>query len=968
MREGGEKFPFEIQKQRDELAQEIRNIRKERDVKRKKAGTLKSKVLGRTEKITQEAEDFNVEARSRLTRGKETIQRALESYEFGLQDLESVWTDHNLIRWYYKHFRGNSEVHPVATDTFIDKSKDEYNAAWLSRELVQNFVDHNPKQPGTLNGVSVQREILEDKKTIRYTITGEWPFEDPTGIISPHSEKPTEFHTAGGNGIGLKQTAIRYLRDFGIKRFDIQGENWVASYELADADEINKALEQASAKAKQPVARAMRHDWLIAKLKPVEQQGKVVYVVETDNPEVIAALNQLDNIGVSEKNEFLQNPDFVNAKGLIKWLPPAEGKEQKGRLFINGQVMNYGAKGQSAENYWVGPEYVTIQLNSIPYKMSIDRPPVQSYELNMYMSELIRSMTIEQIIEQLQKAEPIWSAVDERQAGGLVVVEALVNQLRFNSKYDKEEFEKYFAGKRYLAKDSSLTTAQEQDLEKQGYTLCPAYFEHIGMTKAGSKLGSLELAANQRPNTFRANSGIEKVAEESGIQVTYEELGDLEPEQLLMLMRERFSSANPEIILNESNPNVVRIKLKVDLPKELLSRIISSPRTDAQKLLHFLRGVAFTGLDKQIFRRIFLAQGEYVTTFDSQFDPATEGYVLYVRNIKAPSEGVFIEFELSEEYAQLRDILTKEQKKVEVQAKPPEVVSAKPPEEIAVEKIIPEGAQPPKKSVEVVVKERELKLSEEQLNALEKVVLGIKSAIEQLEKATQKAQPESGSTEKSRIKKYREWRDSEEAIKIAQENAGYISGRDLSEIVSAYNQAEVPIAVGQVEAGEKEKRAISELESLKDKLETVINRLNPDGEIDDFEIVLDPQERQLAQLGLLRIYSYLATGAVIKNRLFLYKGTGATGINFGKEAIGIHEKELDQSFLEAYGIFTHELAHNEHMDHDVGFMTTMEALFLETNKKLTEIALKAKSGEDLTDDEETILSIVEKWDKLRNVR
>jgi hypothetical protein len=966
MREGGEKFPFEVQKQRDKLAREIRDVRKERDARRKEAGTLKSKVLGRTEKLTQEAEGLNVEARRRLEKGKETIQRALESYRLDLQESESVGTDHNLIRWYYKHFKGNPEVHPVATDTFIDKSKEEYNAAWLSRELVQNFVDHNPKQPGTLNGVSVQREILEDGKTVRYTITGEWPLEDPTGIISPHSEKPTEFHTAGGNGIGLKQTAIRYLRDFGVKRFDIQGENWVASYELARADEINKALKRVSAKAKQPVARAMRHDWLIAKLKPVEQQGKVIYIIETDNPEVIAALDQLDNIGVSKKNEFLQNPDFVNAKGLIKWLPPVEGKEQRGRLFINGQVMNYGSKGQSAENYWVGPEYVTIQLNNISYKMSIDRPPVQSYELKMYISELIRSMTVEQILEQLQKSEPIWSVVDDMRAGGLVVVEALVNRLCFNSKYDKKDFEKYFAGKRYLARDISLTPAQEQDLQKQGYTLCPAYFERIGMTKAGSKLGSLELAANQRPNTFRANSGIEKVAEESGIQVTYEEFGELKPEQLLTLIRDRLASARPEIILNEANPNIIRIKLNVDLPKELLSRIISHPKTDAQKILHFLRGVAFYGLDKKIFKRIFLAQGEYVTTFDTQFDFATATDTLYVRNTKAPTEGVFVEFELSEKHARLREILMREQKKPGVQEKPAEVLEPKQPEEPAA--LAQEGAQPPKKKMEVVIKERELKLTEEQLNALERVVPGIKSAISQLEEATQKAQPEPGSTEKSRMEKYREWRDSEEAIKIAQENAGYINGKALSEIVAAYNQAEVPIAVGRVKAGEEEKRAISELESLRGKLETVINRLNPDGEIDDFEMVFNPEERQLAQLGLLRIYSYLATGAAIKNRLFLFRGTGARGINFGKEAIGIHEKELDQSFLEAYGIFTHELAHNEHMDHDVGFMVTMEALFLETNKKLTEIALKAKSGEDLTDDEETILSIVEKWDRLRNIR
>lgn len=325
-----------------------------------------------------------------------------------------------------------------------------------------------------------------------------------------------------------------------------------------------------------------------------------------------------------------------------------------------------------------------------------------------------------------------------------------------------------------------------------------------------------------------------------------------------------------------------------------------------------------------------------------------------------------MEFEFSEKYAHLRDIVIKEQKKTEVQQKSQELLESKISGEIS-EVVKPKSKELPQKSVEVVIKEKELKLTENELNALEEVVPGIKSAIEQLEEATKKSRPKPDSTEKSRIEKYREWRDSEKAIEIAQENAGYINGRSLSEIVSAYNQAGIPIAVGKIRAENEEKKAILELESLKNKLGMVINRLNPDGEIDDFEIVLNPQERQLAQLGLLRIYSYLTTGITIKNRLFLFKGTGVTGINFLKESIGIHEKELDQSFLEAYGIFTHELAHNEHMDHDVGFMNTMEALFLETNKKLTEIALKARNGEDLTDDEETILSIVEKWDRLRNI-
>ena len=236
------KYPFEVQQQRDDLAEEIKATRQESIAKRKESKGLKSRITGKSEELSEQAEALKEKARVQLEKGKAAIETALERHQLGIEDLESVGTDHNLIRWYYKKFRGQ-EVHPVATDTFIDKSREEYNAAWLSRELVQNFIDHNPQAPGTLNGVRVNREVLPDKKT-RFTITGEWPFTDPTGIISPHSEKPTDTHTAGGNGIGLKQTAIRYLRDFAVSRFEIHGENWVAKYELANAAQLNQNIDK----------------------------------------------------------------------------------------------------------------------------------------------------------------------------------------------------------------------------------------------------------------------------------------------------------------------------------------------------------------------------------------------------------------------------------------------------------------------------------------------------------------------------------------------------------------------------------------------------------------------------------------------------------------------------------------------------------------------------------------------------
>lgn len=952
------KYPSEVQEQRDSLAEEVTATRRESTAKRKESEGLKSRITGRSKELSEQAIALKEKAREQLEKGKAIIEAALERHQLGIEDLESVGTDHNLIRWYYKKFRGQ-EVHPVATDTFIDKSREEYNAAWLSRELVQNFIDHNPQEPGTLNGVRVDREALPDGK-IRFTITGEWPFPDPTGIISPHSEKPIDTYTAGGNGIGLKQTAIRYLRDFGVSRFEIHGENWVANYELANASQLNQDIDKTFQKAKKPTTRTMRHDWLIAGLKANGEHGKNLYIIETENPEVIAALDQFEELGVCDSNKYLQNPDFKNDNGVIKWLSPVAGQgPPRGRLFINGQVMNYGAKGKTSEDYWVGPEYVTVQLNNTDYKMSVDRPPIQSYELNRYMSHLVQSMTVEQTLDQIRLSEPIWSADVDSTSGAMVLVGSLVRNLRFNAKYKKEDFVNLFSDKKYLATDRSLSKAQEEDLRKQGYTLCPDFFEYLGMPKASSRLSNLEMATNQKPDSYKANSGLEKIAEESGIQVAYEDLSKLKPEQLMVAIKQKIRENGFEIVFNPDRPNNVRIKLNIDLPKELLSRVLPNPKTDVQKLLYFFRGVAFSGLDQRIFKKIYLAQGDYVTTFDTNFDSALEESTLFVRNLKASSdEGVFVEIELDEEHSDLQALLKNGDTTISPKPSTPVPVVEQP--------ISSETDKPDiQKNVPVVTKRKEPVLTDIQLDDLEKTIPGIKSAVQKLQGITDKTKPEENG-EKSRMEKYKEWRDSTQANQLAEESAGYVTGKTIGEIVSTYNKAEIPVVQVVGGAEEKHTKTLSELKGLKDTLEAAIKKMNPDGEVQNFEMVFNPQPRQLAQLGLLRIYAYLTSGVVIENKLFVFRGTGATGINMSREAIGIHEKELDQSFLEAVGIFTHELAHNEHMDHDVGFMTTMEALFLETNRRLTEIALKARNGESLNENEDLILSVVQKWDELRN--
>ncbi|MCD4704957.1 hypothetical protein K8R66_02670 [bacterium] len=580
-------------------------------------------------------------------------------------EIEGVVTDQKLLGWYYRKFK-KKDTQPVATDKFMYKSKDEYNSAWLAREIVQNFVDENEESPYTLDGVEISSQIIdEETNTVRFTIRGNWEFEDPTGLTSLHSAKTEKRKTAGGNGIGLKQVALRYLRDFGIENFEIQGENWTVNYRLAKKDEINQKLEN------EKYTERLKHDWLVADIKRSENQGQCTYVIDTNNEEVIKVLQELPNLGVSETNIFLKDPDFKNEKGALKWLPITDGdRNVQGRLFINGQVMNFKDKGKTSEDYWKGPELVTIQLNDVDYQMSIDRPPINAFDLGRYVSGLIESMSKDELLEQLQKSEHIWSEVfdssySSNRRGCFVVIEAMVKGLFWSSEYNEVDFASYFGDKKYLCWDYGVSDNQIESLEKQGFIICSSYFEQIGMPKASSELDSLEAASNEKPQSPQYR--LEKIAEEYGFTVACEKIDVKDPQKFLQSIKEKLSAHTIRIEAREERPNAFRIYLNVEFPKNLLFHQLPIPKTEEQKLLHYLRSVVFVGLGDKIFEKVFTFSGEYITTFDTQYDSVTGENNLLARNVKCSGDqGIFLEFELPQELVEgfkaslIRDSLKQE--------------------------------------------------------------------------------------------------------------------------------------------------------------------------------------------------------------------------------------------------------------------------------------------------------------------
>lgn len=952
-------------------------------------------------------------------------------------EFEGVITDSRLVRHFYK-LQGH-DVDPIATDKFLNKSKAAYNESWLSREIVQNFVDANEAHRGTLDGVGFTSQQQPDG-TILFIIKGNWPFKDSTGITHLDSNKTDDIQTAGGNGIGLKQVAIRFLRDFGVETFEIQGEGWTVNYELAKAADINQKW---SSRPDIVPRYQVEHDWLLADIKNSQNAGSCAYVIKTGNPQVIDALKQLPYLGVSEKNPYLQNLDYKNEFGAIKWLPKGTSPSES-RLFVNGQVMNYQDTGKTAQDYWRGPGVVTIQLNNLSYQMSIDRPPISPYILSNYIGKFVEKMSKDDLTGQIKQSEYLWAgSTDSSSAayrgyrdGAFVVVEKMVDKLFYQTRYQKEQFKEVFGDKKYLAWDN-ISEQQARELEEKGYILCPDYFAKIGMAKASAELKSAETVSDQKP---KSNSyEMMKIAQECGISVGYEDLSEIKtPQDFFQIIKNGLAGRNTTIE-ERKKPNTVRIKLNGKIDEDLLFHPLLKPRTDDQKFVHFLRGVALYGLDSNIFKDIYTSQGEYVTTFSVDEDYVADEKILMARNINNPNnEGVFMEIELDEKYyaeflaamkgtasnpttqheekPQSTDESTQDAPQIgekgitssETEAQQNldvvtgkllegkqwteeeerlyrEAIKRNPQDLSEAEKAViakrqrlaqefeainieqPEKPDLQKKGETV---EKEVQMSEAEkarLAQIETLLPGITQTVNQLDTLIPRHTIEE-SPEESPFKKYLEWRNSPDFYGKLGDNSQYLNGRHLLDILNEQDQAEIPT----LNATRSESPGPTEtiMSALKSKLESIASRMATDEghTVDEFELVTQPTENQLAQLGLLRMYAQIGTGVALPNDLFIYKGTGSKGINLGQKAIGLHESLFTVQFSEAARTFTHEIAHNEpdpDGPHENLFRHTMESLFAATIDRVTTIATKQATGQSITQEDTILIDIRQQWEQIR---
>jgi hypothetical protein len=845
-----------------------------------------------------------------------------------LAELEqNVISDQLLLQWYFRRLGMNQQI--VASTSFLAKSSDTYNnPEWLAREIAQNFVDHNPVAPETINGVEM---TVVPGEPSEFTIVGRWPYDNPSALFSPHSEKPKR-HTGGGNGVAMKQISMICLRDMGVSEFSVYGTDWHVQYNIVPAQLVNDRLTSWG------VAHTVSTDWLCALVRKTEPRNHCMYRIVTDNSEMMDAFSAIPFITVGDQNPFLRSPTFSNENGALVW---HKDNPQQGRIFINGQAMRYDQRefneGETRD-YWGSLGGVSIRLNDLDYEMSIDRPPMQNYLLSRYTKSLLDTMSTDDLFSQLAESRFLWEGYtksDWSQKGSVEIVEAIVSTLQYRGDYDQSRFAEAF-GEKMLA--CNISEREQKKLQKDGYIFCPKFFSRIGVPEASTLLKDEHEPRNNRPRPTDYDA--EAAASGIGIVVGRAESSFKDALARLKKLGGSLYFDNGEYV----------ITMPQEINEKLLSHPLHTPTTRSQQGLYALRTVIGAGLEECIIEDVVTSHSGIITTYSLADDPILGNSELWIRNTKAlTSEGIEFRFKSEENIEELwAPSHWWSRKKEEVSALP---VRAKE---------IPSPDEEPERVVQRDEYRREFHMGERLAGyaraAMVVATIGLAGfAVKQLDFSGLRNVslgdlfPESPKVEQpgKDFDIYAQWR----------EISGYGSptdgkGLSLRDIISQYEQADIPA------------------DSKREKMSEAIAKWmaaapQQDHDIENFAIVQQPTPTELQQLALLRDTFQARTGYHIPNKLFIFTGNGTKGVNMGRESIGLHRGLFETEFEEAYTVLNHEVAHNYLSEHDEEFERTTRALFGRSNAKQSDLLLRLRQRQPIAPYENAVILAPYQWEVLR---
>ncbi|NQY80147.1 MAG: hypothetical protein HRT47_07535 [Candidatus Caenarcaniphilales bacterium] len=831
--------------------------------------------------------------------------------------------------------------HIVKSGKFMAKSSHErYGAEWVAREIVQNFIDHNVgKNKGTLNNVQFT-EIKNNDNTSTFIIEGNWPINNSTGLTEDFSDGKAD-NSAGGNGIGLKQVALMLMRDvpknnkepqgFGVEEFKIHGNGWVYEYDLVKKQDLKKANKNFD----------FSSSWLVAHENRARASNTCKYEIKTNNKELIQALREMQDMGVHDTNPYLENPSYKSKsnsklKATIKWLEP----NQKGRFFLNGQVMKTAMSSKPKDFTWDTLSGLSLALTH-EYEITLDRAEVSSYDIRKFVLDIASEMKTKDIIKQLNLSKGIWtkegvSKIWENDSGA-GAVDALVKELSFRiycDEYKKEDFEKHFGAHYY--ETSAVSEAEIKELRSKGISIVPKDFERIGAKPADILV---DRTNEIRESNISAKSSYDfRKATKNGATVNALYPNKTESQEEFFTSFINFIHKHDAKIVDSSN-NRTKIKLNVsEKVKQLFDNplISNNPDSKDQQFILQLRGFIAEGIKNNYLSEndLLIANQDTVYKLGLKRDPITDSHQLILKSFDENSN-VFRQSigsnELVLEFsAKVMDFSKALDIKLEDTQNESIITSSKKKNKVNSIKNLPwQFLAPGGLAIGIIIggifADFDVKnLMESNTNDIPKSPEDISTQI----------QIDLNNESLSKFKKTNKIPSIKDKDQISSK---------IDDFVGLYNSANIN--------GLKYERHHSHDHN---------NHQTPHIHVVENLDFKEKTNSEREKLEILTSYISNALNIDINDEsILVYTGNGALGLNFNKcESIGLHRELLKNSFESVLSVLIHEIAHcGSNEGHDEDFIHATESLhtaLIEVNNNLLN---KMNDGKTLSSKEQAFLDL-----------
>ncbi len=515
------------------------------------------------------------------------VEEQLQRFDtkFNFAQLLEMWvgavidTDDVLIRNVFPPSE-RENVKIVWWESFTKASRNAYTELpWLTREIVQNFTDHNKDNPNTLDGVEIETQVTEEGNI--FQITWNRDFENATALFSGKSQKEAE-NSWWGNGLWLKQVAMIFMRDYKVKEFNVYGKDWVLSYEFLSQEKINARLKDSD------IEKEIWEGCLVAHLKKTPPRNFTRYEIITENNSLTQddfvankvdsiegdplhdSLKQCKNLWVHAENPMTANLDIVTPDWWIQILPP----NQQGWFFLNGQRYAYRpderlkkytslskslAKEENivpadsphmvthCDEYRWGPTWLNL-VALWSYEITIDRPPMNGRKAKDYLAKISNKVPLGQAVEILKKHPYLrdvvgdnWYEYDQysddmplTERLAKILVDKVVYVIERGDEEDTEKllwvwFKNWILAQNYIACDID-EKSKIRKLKEKWFRLCPQYFKGIWIPLASSKIEREEKDWYEgwHINRSALKEAREKMALDWGIYVGHRSLYDID--------------------------------------------------------------------------------------------------------------------------------------------------------------------------------------------------------------------------------------------------------------------------------------------------------------------------------------------------------------------------------------------------------------------------------------------------------